>query len=107
MKDGLYIAHFRTPLDEGAGVIVISAGRVLGGDSGMYYSGHVSGEDDRIAVEMTVRKHNETAQSVFGDFETFKLTLTGRERAGIYEFQGRADAAPSMKFTATLEPAEL
>lgn len=106
MKDGLYIAQFRTPLDEAAGVIVIAGDRVLGGDGGMYYAGEVSGEDDRIEVQMTVRKHNETAQSVFGDFDAFKLTLTGRRNADSYEFQGRADAAPSMKFTALLVPAK-
>lgn len=105
MKDGLYIAHFRTPLDEASGVIVIQDGRVMGGDGGMYYAGTVTGEE-RVEVAMTVRKHNEAAQSVFGDFEAFKLTLTGQRKGESYEFTGRADAAPSMKFTATLEPAK-
>lgn len=106
MKDGLYIAQFRTPLDEAAGVIVITSDQVRGGDSGMYYVGQVTGEDDRIEVTLTVYKHNETAQSVFGDFDAFKLTLKGRRNADNYEFQGRADAAPSMKFTAILVPAK-
>lgn len=107
MKNGLYIARFRTPLDEAAGVIVITDGQVRGGDGGMYYAGHVSDEGERIEVQMTVRKHNEMAQSVFGDFDAFKLTLTGRRNGRSYEFQGRADAAPSMKFTAILDPAEI
>lgn len=106
MKDGLYIANFRTPLDEASGIIVIQGDRVMGGDGGMYYTGTVTGEE-RVEVTMTVRKHSEAAQSVFGDFDAFKLTLTGQRNGEAYEFSGRADAAPSMKFTAQLVPAKV
>lgn len=107
MQDGLYIARFRTPLDEAMGIIVLRDNEVLGGDAGMYYAGHVEDRNGRIQVNMTVRRHQEAALSVFGDFEKFDLTLTGRKAGEVYEFEGRANAAPSMKFTATLKPAKV
>ena len=107
MEDGLYIARFRTPLDESSGVIVIQGQAVMGGDGGMYYAGTIDEAEQKITVKMTVRRHNETAISVFGDFTSFNLTLTGRKRGREYQFEGRADAAPSMRFTATLIPAEV
>lgn len=105
MIDGLYVAKFRTPLDEAAGVIVISGVKVMGGDSGMYYLGEIFEDGDKITVKMNVHRHNEVALSVFGDFDSFALTLTGKKRGDGYEFEGRADAAPVMRFTATLTPA--
>mgnify|MGYP006284732149 CR=1 FL=1 len=106
MKDGLYIAEFRTPLDEAAGVIVIHDGKIMGGDSGMYYRGALTERSGDIEVKMTVRRHNPAAQSVFGDFDAFDLSLKGREKGDHYEFEGRADAAPSLRFAATLKPAQ-
>ena len=106
MKDGLYIAEFRTPLDEAAGVIVITDGQIRGGDSGMYYRGALTEKNGDIEVKMTVRRHNPAAQSVFGDFEAFDLSLKGRAKDGHYAFEGRADAAPGLRFEATLRPAE-
>lgn len=106
MIDGLYVAKFRTPLDEAAGVIVIANDRVMGGDSGMYYTGSISEDGDKITVKMEVRRHNEVALSVFGDFDAFALTLTGKKKGDDYTFEGRADAAPVMRFTAILTPAE-
>jgi cystathionine beta-lyase/cystathionine gamma-synthase len=32
MKDGLYKVQFQTPHDHGAGVVVLSGGKLLGGD---------------------------------------------------------------------------
>ena len=87
MKNGLYIARFSTPMDDGAGVIVIQDGEVRGGDSGMYYFGTVTHTDDKLQVKMRVRRHYEAAISVVGE--------------------GRADRVPSMRFTATLVPAAI
>ncbi|MEO1039301.1 MAG: GrlR family regulatory protein [Pseudomonadota bacterium] len=104
MKNGLYIAQFGTALDEASGVIVINYDTVMGGDSGMYYSGSIRRRDDRVEVEMTVHRHNPVSQSVFGDFDAFTLKLSGKAKGESYQFEGRADAAPSLSFRATLTP---
>src|SRR6056297_2083076 len=105
MDAGLYIAKFRTPLDEASGVIFIQGDQVFGGDSAMYYTGRIVSENDQIEVKLRVRQHDETRMSVFGDYTDFNLTLTGRKRGKVFSFEGRADRAPSLRFEATLEPA--
>lgn len=107
MKNGLYIARFSTPMDDGAGVVVIHDGDVRGGDCGMYYFGTVSETDGKLQVKMRVRRHYEAAISVVGDFEQFELTLTGKQKGETFVFEGRADRVPSMRFTATLVPAAI
>jgi len=103
MKNGLYIASFRTPLDDSKGVITVHDGEVLGGDSGMFYRGEVTGTDDNISVRMVVVNHDPARLSVFGEFDRFALTLTGKREGDAYTFEGRADAAPSMRFQAVLK----
>ena len=105
MEAGLYITKFRTPLDEAGGVIMVDGDTVSGGDSAMYYRGRITSENDVIEVSLRVRQHDETRISVFGDYDDFKLTLTGRRTGETYVFEGRADRAPSLRFEATLIPA--
>jgi len=102
MKNGLYIAAFRTPLDDAKGVIMIQDGTVAGGDSGMYYKGSVTGSEGDLKVNMTVVNHDPSRLSVFGDFERFDLTLQGKKKGDEFVFEGWADAAPSLRFKATL-----
>ncbi|PWE17599.1 hypothetical protein DDZ18_08000 [Marinicauda salina] len=107
MKNGLYIVNFRTPLDEASGVVVVQDETVYGGDSGMYYVGSVSGDETALQVRLYVRQHNPVTQSVFGDYTDFELKLKGSRKGDGYLFEGRADAAPSLRFEARLNPAEV
>jgi len=103
MESGLYIAKFRTPLDDSSGVIVINDHDVLGGDSSMFYTGSVSGEGGNLKATLRVRQHDERSISVFGEYKDFTLTLTGRQQGNAYVFEGRADRIPSLRFTAELK----
>lgn len=105
MESGLYIAKFRTPLDDASGVIIVQGDEVYGGDSAMYYVGQMTSEKSEIKVKIRVRLHDETRMSVFGDYTDFNLTLTGRRKGDTYAFEGRADRAPSLRFDAILTPA--
>lgn len=102
MDPGLYIARFRTPLDDSSGIIVVDGDRVRGGDSAMYYIGEISDERSGIKVRLRVRQHDHDRTSVFGEVDDFTLTLTGRRKGVDYVFQGRADRAPSLRFEAVL-----
>lgn len=107
MDSGLYIARFRTPLDDSSGVIVIDGARVYGGDSAMYYVGEITSEDSKIKVTLRVRQHDASRTSVFGEVDDFTLTLTGRKKGVDHVFEGRADRAPSLRFEAVLsKPAD-
>ena len=105
MEAGLYISKFRTPLDEAGGVIMVQGDQVTGGDSAMFYTGQITGEDGHIEVSLRVRQHDETRMSVFGDYSDFRLTLKGRKKGEAYVFEGRADRVPSLRFEAVLTPA--
>lgn len=105
IDSGFYIAKFRTPLDEAGGVIVVEGHTVRGGDSAMYYTGAISEEGGAIKVRLHVRQHDQSRMSVFGDYDAFHLTLTGRKHGADYVFEGRADRVPSLRFEATLTPA--
>jgi hypothetical protein len=105
LNDGLYIAKFRTPLDGSGGVVVVQGSAVYGGDSGMYYTGEITENGNKIEVKMQVRQHDETRMSVFGDIDQFSVTLTGKKAGKDYYFEGRSKEAPSMRFEATLTPA--
>lgn len=106
MEPGLYITKFRTPLDEASGVIAVEGNSVSGGDSAMYYTGAITEDGGVIEVSLRVRQHDETRMSVFGDYSDFMLTLKGRKTGANYVFEGRADRAPSLRFEATLTPAQ-
>ncbi|WP_019961292.1 GrlR family regulatory protein [Woodsholea maritima] len=105
MDNGLYIADFKTPLDQSSGVIMIQDGKVYGGDSGMYYFGSVEDNGKKIIAQITVKQHNPVSQSVFGDIEEFDLTLEGKSGSDPVIFNGRATRAPSLRFEATLTKA--
>ncbi len=105
MESGLYLAQFRTPLDDARGVIVVEGSTVYGGDSGMYYVGEISGTEKRIDVTLRVRQHDKNTFSVFGDYDDFTLVLTGKKTGSTFLFEGRAKEAPSLRFEASLKPA--
>lgn len=105
MDPGLYIARFRTPLDDASGVIVVDGDRVRGGDSAMYYTGEITDERADIKVRLRVRQHDRDRTSVFGEVDDFTLTLTGRKKGVDYVFEGRADRASSLRFEAVLSKA--
>jgi hypothetical protein len=105
IEPGVYIAKFRTPLDESQGVIVVDENTASGGDSAMYYMGKISGTEKKIDVSLHVRQHDNDKFSVFGDVNEFTLSLTGRKAGKSYAFEGRADRAPSLRFEAVLSPA--
>ncbi|MEQ8404124.1 MAG: GrlR family regulatory protein [Oceanicaulis sp.] len=106
MDAGLYLARFRTPLDDASGIIVVTGDRVHGGDSGMYYTGQITGEDNAIKVRLRVRQHDDSRPSVFGEVDDFTLVLTGRRKGADYHFEGRADRGPSLRFEAVLTRVE-
>ena len=106
--DGLYTIRFRTPLDDASGVVVVIGDTVYGGDTGMYYFGKLARlSDGKVSVNVEIRRHNEATHSVFGDFDGFKMTLTGFPHGEEWKMEGRADAAPSLRFEATLRRAKL
>jgi hypothetical protein len=104
MESGFYIARFRTPMDENAGVIIVEDQVVKGGDSAYYYSGNVTKSDgDSSEVRLKVIRHTQPDFPVFGDLSQFTLALVGKKVGGQYKFEGRAERVSGLKFEAVLD----
>jgi hypothetical protein len=83
MYNGLWTVEFIS-MDHrvGKGVIVLSGdpsgGRLLGGDSGYYYSGNYTINNNKLSGNVIIIRHDPTGISVFGDIDSFKLSFSGQ-----------------------------
>ncbi|MBM4283699.1 MAG: hypothetical protein FJ128_00400 [Deltaproteobacteria bacterium] len=81
MYEGLWTVEFISEMNRtGKGVIILTKdGRLLGGDSGYYYSGTYNiANDNKISGQVLVIRYNPNAMSVLGDKNNFKLYFTGQ-----------------------------
>ena len=101
MRDGLYKVHFRTPRGEGAGVVVLQSGRVLGGDAAMYYVGTYSEDGDRFTADIHARMHTKGPGfgSVFG-VDDVVIHLSGLTTGDTGQLLGESPQAPGITFQA-------
>ena len=69
--EALYVAQFGDVALGGhyrpGGVVVLTADRLLGGDSGYYYVGTYTVEDAALRARIKVVKHDPAAEDAFGD----------------------------------------
>jgi hypothetical protein len=81
MKNGIYAVQFGVgaTMSKGSGVIVYRDGNVRGGDAGYAYIGNVSGEGGSLSGELEIVRHTPGYPSVFGDVDSFQLSVTGNE----------------------------
>ena len=72
--EGLWTIQFRSSLrDFGAGVVVLTNNKILGGDAGFWYSGDYSINDGRVTSKVLVARFTPGHISVFGDIDQFQL----------------------------------
>ena len=78
MVDGLWTVEFISSLNRiGKGVIVFNNNRLLGGDSGYYYSGNFTVENDIITGTANITRFDVNSISVFGDIGQLSLSFEG------------------------------
>lgn len=101
MYDGLWTVVFQTPIGIGSGVLVLSEGRLLGGDAGYYYTGNYSIDGDRFEGTLNVIRFDNSCISVFGDLENISLSYTGN--ISEYEFSAIASMSsdPGLQMSVT------
>jgi hypothetical protein len=88
--DALYIVHFTGLSAKGSvagGVAVLEAGRIFGGDSGYYFTGTYSLDEERLRAEVVIKRHTQNPDwpTAWGDFAA--------------EFDARVEAKRSMEGT--------
>lgn len=78
MFNGLWTVDFISTINRyGKGVLVLSDGRLLGGDHGYYYSGTYIVKGNNIQATISVIQYDENIVSVFGNITHFQLTIDG------------------------------
>jgi len=73
--DGLWIVQYEGTQGEGAGVVVLVQGRVLGGDYGYTYEGDYIVKEEWIAASIHVANFLPNIASVLGYVGDFDLEL--------------------------------
>ena len=102
LKNGSYVAWFKTPSEPGTGVIHLLDGSITGGDSILSYSGTYEVRGDEFTAILNTTRHTKGHESVFGaDNLTLRLKgkVVGRRIAKLI---GTADEFPETPFEGTL-----
>jgi len=102
MIDGLWTVVFQGPLGPGGGAVVLAGGKVLGGDSGFYYTGTYEEKGDNFTAKVSVKNFMPGVQSVFGGAASVELALTGKIQGGTINGSGAPMNMPQAKLTITL-----
>ncbi|WP_042298929.1 GrlR family regulatory protein [Paraburkholderia kururiensis] len=89
IADGFYKVTFSALLQGVGGIVVFEGGRIRGGDDQYLYSGTVTGPDERLLVDLTVKAYAPGAISVFGSQGgKFTLQLVGNVVGRDLQFSG-------------------
>lgn len=82
--DGYYEASFSSNLGTvGAGKLTLQDMVLSGVDVGFFYDGVIEElKDDVYTGYVNLRQHNKEMESVFGDYQTYKLMLKGHIKDG-------------------------
>ncbi len=96
--DGLWAVEFISTMNRsGKGVIVLSKKRLLGGDSGYYYTGSYDINNGVITADIIVIRHDPNWLSVFGNIDSFKLSFSGQTDNLSFTAIGSIVGAPQLK----------
>lgn len=103
MRDGLYVAHFKTPLASGSGVVLINGSSIAGGDSITYYVGTLKEDSGRVTgnLKASVHSRSATMQPIFG-LDNVSINFSGDCTEDSAQVTGNAKEAPNVRFDASL-----
>ena len=77
LKDGTYTAWYKTPFDQGTGIVHVADGQIWGQDSLMTYHGSLEVDGDRFTATVSTKRHTEGRVTVFGVYDELTLTIEG------------------------------
>ncbi|MBW7974380.1 hypothetical protein [Bradyrhizobium sp. BR 10289] len=102
LKDGTYAAWFKTPLDQGAGIVHVADGQIWGRDSLMTYHGTCQVDGDRFTATVRTKRHTEGRVTIFGVYDELSLNIEGRCVGKIATYTATAAEAPGVVLQGTL-----
>ena len=106
LKDGTYAAWYKTPLDQGTGIVHIADGQIWGCDSLMTYHGSCKIDGDRFTATVLTKRHTGGRATVFGVEEELTLQIEGTCPSRIATYTATAEQAPGVVLEGTLIPSE-
>ncbi|MCR4158825.1 hypothetical protein NUK34_08160 [Kerstersia gyiorum] len=78
MIEGFWTVIFRSQTDVGAGVVTVTNGKILGGDTSFTYTGPFEIDaNGRIKGELAVRRHSKFLPSVLPGLDNYTLQISG------------------------------
>jgi hypothetical protein len=103
MIEGVFKVSFATPLARGEGVVILSDGKVAGGDSAMYYVGTYGQDGNSFVANVRTGRHttNPSLQNVFGA-DNVRISISGTVAGTTINGKGQSPDAPGLSFTANL-----
>jgi len=94
MIEALWTLKFgRYGVQEGAGVMVLDAGRIFGGDSGFSFVGTYTIQDEKLTANVHVKRHSAYTVNIFG-IEEFDLVITGVAESSQLRLLGEVAGQP-------------
>ena len=106
LKDGTYAAWYKTPFDQGTGIVHVADGQIWGRDSLMTYHGTLELDGDRFTATVSTKRHTEGRDTVFGVYDDLTLDITGTCVGKIATYTATAGQAQGVVLEGTLILAE-
>ena len=102
LKDGTYTAWYKTPFDQGTGIVHVADGQIWGQDSLMTYHGACKVDGDRFTATVSTKRHTEGRVTVFGVYDELTLTIEGTCPDKIATYTATAGEAGGVVLQGTL-----
>jgi hypothetical protein len=102
LKDGTYAAWYKTPFDQGTGIVHVADGEIWGSDSLMTYHGSLEVDGERFTATVSTKRHTEGRDTVFGVYDELTLDIEGTCAGKIATYSARAAQAQGVVLQGTL-----
>ncbi|MHC2626316.1 hypothetical protein ACVIW2_008348 [Bradyrhizobium huanghuaihaiense] len=102
LKDGTYAAWYKTPIDQGTGIVHVADGQIWGRDSLMTYHGSCKVDGDRFTATVSTKRHTDGRATVFGIEDELTLDIEGSCPGKIATYTATAQQVPGMVLHGTL-----
>ena len=103
LREGDYVAWFRTRLGSGTGRVRLEGGKFLGSDCAIAYSGFYVEDGDRFTAMLRTRRHTAGPETLVGADEV-EIALKGSSKGELAYCSGAVAGSPEMKVDVTLIP---
>ncbi len=103
IEDGEYTAWYRTRHGQGTGRIILSRGRISGGDAFISYGGTYAVNGNEFTATLTTRRHTAGGPTLFG-IDEVEIQLAGNASGRFASCSGELPQVPGLIFEAILIP---